>query len=591
LYIYACAAGLVDDALARITNSSALIFESGCWRGIEEVCRQADSESLLITSPVRILLARIFAGQNRFNESFDQLKMLENDQQLPASELITSSFTHGVVCRMAGQPQEALKHLRQALALSGRQPDTYQTAAIQTAIGNVHYLEDKLEQARSCYLIAYDIYRNDSATGKLKSTQTNLGLIEFKAGNLAKAGHYLRCALSESSEPAGQGDLIRLITLAKIMLAQGNVLEAIAILLKLAANRHLVADSELCEIYATLAVSYELCGLTAISDRYMLSAESLLNGQLKPATLFYAGFIQAQILLLHGQYASARDSLTALVDFAGKKGLSAYETAFAAFYQAIAQHNAADDAWQKTMATALATLATRPEHPMCVVATTYDLVHNNKIHFDCHLDELAGQLIDSGYYDPLWLTIIRPLQNSKSAAAKKILNHFISKSRPEFINNLKIRFNSARKIFNKKHCPGEQQTFLLIDNGNHRIIEADEYLKWQHSSQPGRLKFDSLTGQIRFGKKATRLKPGSLLAGLLTLLAANYPEPVASNRLYNLLWGDSNKLDTNSWSTVKTSLNRLNQAIRKVTSTAHTLSSGKNADIRLKTTSPIEVIL
>ncbi len=590
-FLYACAAGLVTEALARIANSSALVFESGCWRGIEEVCSQAGREGLKVSPAVSILLARIFAQQNRFNESFSLLKALEVNSCLPAPELITVKFTHGVVCRMAGQQHEALSNLRQALALSEMHHDTHKTAAIQTAIGNVHYLEDNLELARSCYLFAYDVYRKSSATNKLMSTQTNLGLVEFKAGNLNKAGHYLRCALSANTGPASHGELIRLITLAKIMLAQGNVLAAIETLLRLTDNKHLVPDSELCEIYATLAMSYELCGLTTTSDRYLQTAETFLNGTLKPATVFYTGFIHSQLLLLHGLSMAAHDRLAALIDFAGKNGISSYETAFAVFYQAVAQHNISDSSWQKTLSIALTTLITRPEHPICIVATMYDQIHNHRIPLDCHLDELAAQLLSSEYYDPAWLLITHPLQGSRSVTAKDILRHFISRSRPEFINNLKVRFSSARKIFSKRHYPGEQQTFLLIDNGNHRVIGADDYQRWRTANQASRLKFDSLTGQLHFGKKTTQLKPGSLLAKLLSLLLSSYPLPVSSNRLYNLLWGDGNRLDQNSWSTVKTSLNRLNQTIRKVSSTAQITSSGKDAHIRLILTSPFEVIL
>ncbi|HAE37243.1 MAG TPA: hypothetical protein DCG57_01240 [Candidatus Riflebacteria bacterium] len=589
-FTYAGETGLISEALARLESSAALVFECGLWRGIEKLCQQADIDGIAIPFAVRILLARIFAQQNRFSESFNALQLLEEKRQRPDSEIIDISFTYGVVWRLAGRPDKARAHLKQALTLTEKLPDAYKSAAIQTVIGNAYYVEDNLEEARSSYLNAYDFYRNNAATNKLNSTQTNLGLIEFKAGDLQKAEQYLKCALSNSDmPPSGQGDFIRLLTLAKIMLAKGNILEAIKTLSTLAAQKHLVANSERSEIYATFALCYELCGLSTISGKYLRMAEDSLKSDLKPAAEFYVRLVMAQIMLLHGDFDLAANRLATLIEFATKNDIGKYETSFAVFYRSLAMKTGTDNAWQATLEEALSTLKIRPKHPFCTTARIFAYLHCHNASMDYNLDADIRSLIDCGYYDPLWIFVVEFLKNIKSASATVLLCRLKSASLPEFINNLKVRFNNAGTIFNKIQQNDIRTRYLLIKNGCHDIIEKEEYQVWQTSRPANLLKFDSLTGELSFARRTIRLKPGALLARILTQLLASFPEPIPSSLFYNLIWGGD--LDTHSWSVVKTSLNRLNRVLQCIYPTIRAATNGRTACVRIIFDSPFEITL
>lgn len=242
--------------------------------------------------------------------------------------------------RQAGRLDEAVRLLNKAASLAAKAAMRDSAAAILSALGNVHLARGELTQARKSYLKAAAHSPRDCQAPIIANIQTNLGLVEFRSGNLKKADCcFSLAAKSQKLRNNLQGEITSGIMLGRIKLARGQMLQAIYQLREVERLQSLTdAVTNLREIRASIALAYELLGNPVSSDQYWKKVEKGVVEKATPPAEFMISLFKGLHSIIRGNLPEAEKIMAETALFGKKSGIQAAEVAVAKVYRALIIH-------------------------------------------------------------------------------------------------------------------------------------------------------------------------------------------------------------------------------------------------------------
>lgn len=581
--VYAPFTGLVDEAFSRLKNSSKIFFNSGYYLGLEQLCQRASEDGIAVPGEVSLLLSRVFVVEQRFSEALAILERLATEFKAESRLGIDVEFARGVTFRQMGKPTLALKCFENARKIAGEISDKTKLAAIYSAIGNIYFNLPDLTRARKNYLDAYAHGKGSGNHFLIANLKTNLGLVEFRSGNLKKADRYFLQALEQQKKTNNLlGELISLISLGKVRLARGKISAAVKLFQKacnsLPKDRFVIEEREL---MALLAWSFELAGCPDKADNYWDKIESDNTRPILPASEFLIRLLKSLWLVLRANFTDAAVNLDALIEFSEIHKISDDDVALAKFYLALARFLSYPKTDKDCFVQALKALQNRPGQPISIMAQIVATLLFPENFGNDELDANLRRLIETEYFEPLWVFFAPQLLASRFEAAKALAYSFWKKGNMEFFRMIANRFPEFRKVF-KRLCEryAEPEEVTLLKNGRESAMQKEEYQIWQNGAERNHFKFDSLSGRISFSHVETFMKNDSITARALLCLLRNYPEPVSIESLYSKVWNE--KYDSEcDWPAVKTALSRLRKALTRVCPLVEIKSHGRNGALSI----------
>lgn len=537
-FVYATITGKIEQAFSRIIKSAAEIFNSGRFRGIEEICSYAENNGIKVPRPALILLSRIFARLNLFEEALLQLEKASAGE-LSAREEIDIAFCAGIINRQAGRLEESIRLLHTAANKASSAGLHENAAAILLSIGNVYLARGELAQARRNYLKASECLPSGTRARIIANIQTNLGLVEFRSGNLKRADRFFSQALENQKLNENlQGTISSSILLGRIKLARGRFLDASDSFAQAEEKlSSMVSDTERREVLALIAWVYQLLGHSATSEKYWDKAEIKTAGH-NPGAEFLFLLLKALRSLIKGEIETSAELFAQTVDFGRKAKIVVEDLAVAQFYQAICVHQH-DRLAALTLFKELPTdYLQKSDHPFQLFANVYLGLSFPGVFTEIDVANCLARINLSDYYEPTWFLIAEQLYNYGSASAMEMLKTHINKIPPEAQKLYEQIFPKLKRLFKKLKTPAaEKKNFTLLVNGKKSIVSEDEFNRILIEAQPGTFFFNGITGELKFSDKTSRLKPKTILHRMLVCLLLAFPEDLSSENLYEMVWG------------------------------------------------------
>lgn len=591
-FIYAPATGRVGDAFTRIAASAPEIFNSGRFRGFIELCQYAENNGMQIPRVVRILLSRILARLNRCDEALVQIEKAAAGE-MNEREAVDVAFVAGIINRQAGRFDEAISLLNDAAARADQSGLRDSAAAILCAVGNVHLARSELSQARKSYLKAASHYSRDREAPIIANIQTNLGLVQFRSGNLKKADCcFSLAAKNQKLRNNLQGEITSGIMLGRIRLARGQILQAVEKLLEVECRlSQMAASIDRREIQAIIAWAYELLGKPASSDQNWKKVEESVSEAITPSAEFMIRLLRALHTLIRGELPAAENLFAETALYGRKSDIQTADIAVAEFYYALTIH-------LQGKAEALSLFRQLPpiffensDHPFYLFVKVYLGLTFPGTFPEIDIDVSMARLNLTDYYDPAWIFAADQVSAYGSAAAVEMLKSHMGKTSPDLRTLYEQRFPAVRQLlkrFSRSKCA--QKNFTLIKNGLHSIVNEQKYQSFDTDQRSGLLVFNGVTGKLVFSNRVAHLKPGSILHRILACLLTAFPEAVPLETLYEMVWGGKYEPEYGRMS-MKAAMLRLRKTLQKICPTSRIEGFGAQGRIRIILESPFEAIL
>lgn len=580
--------GLTREAMAVLAGITPKVFALGFSNCIIDLCCKAEKEGIPLPFQVRILLARIHARNSCFDASEKELQAARKIPDLSEKELLDLEFASGVVLRQAGKIDKAIDRFRQALNKASATEQTARVAAIESAIGNAYLVTGNLEAARIAYLNAFRLCRGSAVSQQTANLRTNLGLVEFKSGNLAKADRFFQQA-AEDQRLIGnlQGQCVALLTLAKTRLATGKVSAARNLLLKVDKMSQDFQAANL-ECRAILDLCNDLLGRPAA---YNPTAPDDCSTQknLGTASIYLIRYFNAIRLLFRCRFADAAQELELLEEFGQQHQMPADEIAFVIFYRALALYMQNSGAAYQVLKKSLQILALKPEHPfnlLCVIfAAGAFPVQIGSINAEAG----CRKILQAGYFEPLWPLMASAIKNLPGRQSRKLLDEMSAKSPAALLKNFISLLPAFKKFLAKPSASKADQRFLLLSNPGEETISFERYQSWLNEAPSMVFRFDTCTGRLSYGQNSTILKSTNAGFRILSQLLSSYPQKVPTAVLFERVWGSRFDNETDR-PAVKTSLSRLRSVLRKVCSNTRIVKTKADDSVQIIINSHFEMV-
>ena len=580
--------GLTLEATEILAGITPKVFALGFSNCVIDLCSKAEKESIPLPFQVRILLARIHARNSCFDASEKELQAARKIPDLSEKELLDLEFSSGVILRQAGKIDEAIGCFRQALDKAMATEQTARVAAIESAIGNAYLVTGNLESARIAYLNAFRLCRGSAVSQQTANLRTNLGLVEFKSGNLAKADRFFQQA-AEDQRAIGnlQGQCVSLLTLAKTRLATGKISAARNLLTRVEKMSRDFQAADL-ECRAIMALCNDLLGRP---ENYNPGHDKDFSetGNLSAASVYLIRYFNAIRLLFRCRFVDAAQELELLEEFGRQHQMPADEIAFVIFYRALALYMQNSNAACQTLKKSLQALEQKPEHPfnlLCMIfaAGAFPVQFRG-------IDIEAGcrKIVQTGYFEPLWPLMASAIKNIPGRQPEKLLAEMSAKSPTILLKHFRSLVPAFRKLSVKTAAKKAVQRFLLLSNRGEEIISYEMYQNWLNERHSPVLRFDRCTGRLSHGRNSTVMKPANAGFRILSQLLSCYPGKVSVAGLFEQVWGGRFDNETDR-PAVKTSLSRLRSVLRKVCSSIRIVKSRTDDSVQLIINSHFEMV-
>ncbi len=580
--------GLTREATEILAGITPKVFALGFSKCIIDLCSKAEKERISLPFQVRILLARIHARNSCFAASEKELRAASKIPDLSEKELLDLEFAAGVILRQAGKIDEAIGRFRKALDKAVATEQTARVAAIESAIGNACFVTGNLESAKIAYLNAFKLCRGSAVSQQTANLRTNLGLVEFKSGNLAKADRFFQQA-AEDQRAIGnlQGQCVSLLTLAKTRLATGKISAARNLLIRVEKISHEFQAADL-ECHAIMDLCDDLLGRPA--DYHPIRPEDFSKqNNLGAASIYLIRYFNAIRLLFRCRFADAAQELELLEEFGRQHQMPADEIAFVVFYRALALYMQNSGAACQVLKKSLQILEQKPEHPfnlMCLIfsAGAFPVQFRG-------IDIEAGcrKIVQTGYFEPLWPLMASAIKNLPGHQPQKLLEELSAKSPAALLKNFMYLVPAFRKLSVKPAAKKSAQRFLLLSNRGEETISYEMYQNWLNEKHSPVLRFDRCTGRLSYGQNSTILKPANAGFRILSQLLSCYPGKISIASLFEQVWGGRFDNETDR-PAVKTSLSRLRSLLRKVCSSIRIVKSRADDSVQLIINSHFEMV-
>lgn len=580
--------GLTRAAVEILAGITAKVFALGFSNCIIDLCSKAEKERIPLPFQVRILLARIHARNSCFAASENELQAARKIADLSEKELLDLEFASGVILRQAGKIDEAIDRFRQALNKALATEQAARVAAIESAIGNAYFVTGNLEAARIAYLNAFRLCRGSTVSQQTANLRTNLGLVEFKSGNLAKADRFFQQS-AEDQKIIGnlQGQCISLLTLAKTRLATGKISAARNLLIRVekmsrdfqAADLECRAIMALCDDLLGRPVNYNPVPVDDFSQKNHLSA----------ASIYLIRYFNALRLLFRCRFSDAAHELELLEEFGLQHQIPADEIAFVIFYRALALYMRNSSAACQVLKKSLQMLSQKPEHPFNLLCLIFAAGAFPVQFRDIDVEAGCRKIVQTGYFEPLWPLMASAIKNLPGRQPQKLLEEMSAKSPAALLKNFVSLVPAFKKFLVKPVAKKAAQRFLLLSNYGEETISYEMYQSWHNAKPSLVLRFDTCSGRLSYGHNSTILKPANAGFRILIQLLSCYPGKVSIADLFEQVWGSRFDNETDR-PAVKTSLSRLRSVLRKVCSSIRIVKSRTDDSVQLTTNSHFEMI-
>ena len=580
--------GLTRAAVEILAGITAKIFALGFSNCIIDLCFKAEKERIPLPFQVRILLARIHARNSCFDASEKELQAARNIPDLSEKELLDLEFSSGVILRQAGKIDEAICRFRQALDKALATEQTARVAAIESAIGNAYFVTGNLAAARIAYLNAFRLCRGSAISQQTANLRTNLGLVEFKSGNLAKADRFFQQA-AEDQRLIGnlQGQCVSLLTLAKTRLATGKISAARTLLIRVEKMSRDFQAADL-ECQAILALSNDLLGR---ATNYSLAPFNDFSEQnnLSAASVYLIRYFNAIRLLFRCRFAEAAQELELLEEFGLQHQMPADEIAFVIFYRALALYMQNSGAVCQVLQKSLQILAQKPEHPFSLMCLIFAAGAFPVQFRDIDVEASCRTIVQSGYFEPLWPLMASAIKNLPGRQSQKLLEELSARSPAALLKNFASLVPAFKKFLAKPTPKKAVQGFLLLSNLGEETISFERYQSWLNERPLQVLRFDICTGRLSYGQNSAILKPANAGFHILSQLLSSYPRKVSMASLFENVWGGrfDHEIDRPA---LKTSLSRLRSVLRKVCSNTRIVKTKADDSVQIIINSHFEMV-
>ncbi len=591
-FIYAPVTGEVDEVFFRVAASAPEIFNSGRYRGLIELCQDAENRGIAIPRAVRILLSRILARLNRCDEALAELDKAAAGE-MTDRESVDVAFAAGIINRQAGRFDEAIRLLNESAALAGQTAMRDRAAAILCALGNVHLARGELVQARKSYLRAAANSSGDREAPIIANIQTNLGLVEFRSGNLKKADCcFSLAAKNQKFRNNLQGEVASGTMLGRIRLARGQMLQAIEKLLEVERRQsQMAANPDRREILAIIAWVYELLGKPDSSDQNWKKVEEASIERVTPPAEFMIKLLKALHALIRGELAAAETLFAETVLFGRKSDIQRVDVAVAEFYHALTIHLQCRDEALQLFRQLPPILFESSDHPFYLFLKVYLGLTFPGAFPEIDIDFSLARLNLTDYYEPAWIFVAEHVYAYGSAAAVDMLKSHMGKTSPDLTALYEQRFPAIRRLLKKlSRTKCARKNFTLIRNGLHSIVNEQKLQSFDTDQRPGTLVFNGVSGSLIFSTRTARLKPGSILHRILSCLLSAFPGDVPLDTLYEMVWGGKYEPEYARMS-VKAAMLRLRKTLQKVCPTSRIELLGAQGKVRIILESSFEAIL
>ncbi|MFZ5951372.1 MAG: type IV toxin-antitoxin system AbiEi family antitoxin [Candidatus Rifleibacteriota bacterium] len=583
---------LIEAALKKAAENPAAIYNSGLSQGLEKLYKMAAHAEIKVPRSVQVLLARIMARQNRFEEAFAIAEAAMHELSDPG-EITEVYYATGIIYRQAGKLNEAVEHLKIAAETAQKAGLSSKTPAILCAIGNIYLVKSDLSLARKNYLKAFSSWKGDDCAPLISNIQTNLGLVEFRCGNLKKSQKFFKLAANGFDRSGNlQGKITTATMLARIDIALGNLFPALEKL-------HLVEkiqseysnDAEKREIFSLLSLAYEMAGQPVSSDQYWSRSLECPDAKITSAAEFHIFFINGIIKLLRGEFEAAESLFSGICEFGRKEKLSFQDISIAEFYLALSLHLQNKGQAKPIFLRLAENFPKSQEHPFQLFIKTWVAFNYPDLSDPSDISGLLNRLNASEYYEPAWFFLAEKLNALGSKPTFEFVKIHFEKSTPEFILLLEQRFPFCRKLFNRLHGKGKgKNSFQLIESSKSSFISENQYQALLNSPGSGKLLFDASSGNLSFSGRNSSLKQGSILCRILTSLFSAFPEPLSIETLYETVWGGNYDKEMDKAS-VKAAILRLRRFLQKVCPSAQIKAFGKENNVQLCLNVPFAAII
>lgn len=591
-FIYASVTGSVEAAFSRIIASAPEIFHSGRFRGLVGLCQYAENSGIEVPRPVRILMSRIFARLNRCDEALVELEKASVGA-MTERETVDVAYTAGIVNRQAGRLDESIRLLNEAAVLAGQAAMRDSAAAILSAVGNVHLVKGELSQARRSYLKAAANFPRDREAPIIANIQTNLGLVEFRLGNLKKADCCLSLAArNQKLRKNLHGEIASGIMLGRIRLARGQMLQAVEKLREVECQQSQIeAVPDRREILAIMAWAYELLGNPVSSDQYWKKVEEARIEKTNPPAEFMISLLKALHSLVRGELATAENLFAETVRSGMASDIQAVDIAVADFYRALAIHLQNRNEALQLFRQLPPIMFESSDHPFHLFVKVYLALTFPEAFPEINVDATLIRLNLTDYYEPSWIFVADHLFAYGSAAAIEMLKSHMSKTSPALTSLYEQRFPAVQHLLKKlSRTKFARKNFTLIRNGQHSLISEQKLHNLASDRTPGTLFFNGVSGELVFSGRVALLKPRSILHRILTCLFSTFPGDVPLATLYEMAWGGKYDREYGR-AAVKTAILRLRKTIQEVCPTARIERSGVEGGTRIVLESPFQAII
>jgi len=580
--------GLTLEATEILAGITPKVFALGFSNCVIDLCSKAEKERIPLPFQVRILLARIHARNSCFDASEKELQAAREIPDLSEKELLDIEFSSGVILRQAGKIDEAIGCFRQALDKAMATEQTARVAAIESAIGNAYLVTGNLESARIAYLNAFRLCKGSVVSQQTANLRTNLGLVEFKSGNLAKADRFFQRA-AEDQRAIGnlQGQCVSLLTLAKTRLATGKISAARNLLTRVEKMSRDFQAADL-ECRAIMALCNDLLGRP---ENYNPGHDKDFSetGNLSAASVYLIRYFNAIRLLFRCRFVDAAQELELLEEFGRQHQMPADEIAFVIFYRALALYMQNSNAACQTLKKSLQALEQKPEHPFNLLCMIFAAGAFPVQFRGIDVETGCKKIVQTGYFEPLWPLMAAAIKNLPGRQPQHLLEELSAKSPPALLKNFISLVPAFRKLSGKPAAKTAEQRFLLLSNLGEETISYEMYQNWLNERHSPVLRFDRCTGRLSHGRNSTVLKPANAGFRILSQLLSCYPGKVSVAGLFEQVWGGRFDNETDR-PAVKTSLSRLRSVLRKVCSSIRIVKSRTDDSVQLIINSHFEMV-
>lgn len=538
----AFAMGFHEVVLSGISRHGSLLFGAGRVELLQKVSRRYLESEHRLPARLFIIAANIAARENRFDDGLallDRGKSFFEGLDGGEADFGELAFETGELLRRSGRLTESMAELSLAREcfISAKLPD--KVADADDALGKLMIMRERPEEARRYFLSALSAAWSSRSVPEQAGILENLALVEHDIGNPRRAAPYLSRAISLYSMLGNRAKIASAgLSLGVMHLSMGHMTKAFRLFKDVHAAMEKIGHvGGTAEAAAYLGWTCDLLGKQGAANSWWSMIPAAPG--VEPRVRHTVERLRAMSLLLHDDASGALSVFQALLPEVQGSEFSSSDAGDITFGIAVCMARLGMPDAHELFSRALDRMSATPHRIQSRQSRILPALLYPKSFSGPRFVEDMRCYPGTNCFDPFWYIYADPLAKLESADASALLDHLVGKTPPDLLVIFRRRDKVLDRLLKTRETMSTRasQFVTLIRNGQARPLHTDDYTTWRRAVDSGTFIFDGPSGEIRFGRSRTILKPSSIPHRILVQLFLAFPNPVDSPSLYASAWG------------------------------------------------------